>query len=181
MTGNSRISGQGNIEPVAILVIVNANSGELVSNQRPSTVQRVVRRLDLNGTVPPLEGTWASLFVNNRTAGQGMTLSYIPPEIVNGKPMAQLDPKEINRNTLIWKNALIVYVLGETPPFLYMENYIAKYWKTANKPETYLHEDGFFIVKFQYAEDRDGIGCAGPYTFNNRPIKMKTWEPDFDI
>lgn len=110
-----------------------------------------------------------------------MALSYVPPEIVNAKPMVQLDSEEINRNTLIWKNALIVYVLGDTPPYSYMENYIAKYWNNAAKPEIYLHEDGFFIVKFQTPEDRDKIVCAGPYMFNNRPIIMKAWEPDFDI
>lgn len=147
---------------------------------QPATSSRVARRLDLEEPTLP-ENPWVSLFAQNRTSLNGMHLSYIPPDFVNWVPTVQLDTEELAKNTEVWNNALIVYVIGETPPFSYMENYIGKYWNSAAKPELFLYDDGFFIVKFLTQADRDEIVCARPYTYNNRPIIMKAWELDFDL
>lgn len=77
-----------------------------------------------------------------------MTLSYIPPEMVNGKPVIQLDMEKFNRNEEIWRKALVLYVVGNTSSYSFMEKYIARNWNQIKKPEIFLHEDGFFVVKF---------------------------------
>ncbi|XP_060217285.1 uncharacterized protein LOC132644699 [Lycium barbarum] len=124
---------------------------------------------------------WASLFAKNRTATSGLPLTYIPPTIINGKPMVVLEDVELEKKTNEWQNALVVYVVGGNPLYSYMANYIAKFWNSVADPILYRHDDGFFIVKFQSKDDRDEILYAGSYSINNRPIILKGWTSDFDF
>lgn len=57
--------------------------------------------------------TWATLFSGNWWAENGMNLAYIPPTIVDGKIVVQLDRTEVEKEAEKWLNALIVYVIGE--------------------------------------------------------------------
>ena len=54
-------------------------------------------------------------------------------------------------------------------------------WSNVSKPEVYLHEDGYYLIKFQKISDIIEILFSGPYTVNNRPIILKQWCPDFDL
>lgn len=59
--------------------------------------------------------------------------------MVDGKPVVALEHDEANRNTEIWNNALIVYVVGRDPIYSYMENFIAKPWNSVGNPDLFLH------------------------------------------
>ncbi|KAH0645442.1 hypothetical protein KY284_033326 [Solanum tuberosum] len=124
---------------------------------------------------------WVNMFRNNRAANNGMNLSYIPPQIVNGQTMVQLEGKEVQIEEDKWKCALIAYVIGECPGYNTMNRYISLNWAAVAKPAVYLHEEGYYIVKFQNLNDMNEILYTGPYTINNRPIILKQWCPDFDF
>ncbi|KAK6790548.1 hypothetical protein RDI58_009629 [Solanum bulbocastanum] len=49
------------------------------------------------------------MFRNNRAANNGMNLSYIPPQIMNGQTMVLLEEKEVQAEEDKWKCALIAY------------------------------------------------------------------------
>lgn len=51
----------------------------------------------------------------------------------------------------------------------------------ATERELYLHEEGYYVIKFQTIEDLNEVFYAGPYSINNRPILLKAWTPDFDF
>ncbi|XP_059278818.1 uncharacterized protein LOC132033000 [Lycium ferocissimum] len=125
--------------------------------------------------------TWTSLFANNRNAANGMPLSFIPPIIVDGEPMVVIESSETAAQTKEWSNALILYVMGETPSFSFMKKYIAKNWTGVAEPRVYWHEEGYYIVKFRCIEDRDEILYSGPYTLNSRPLILTPWTPNFDF
>ena len=124
---------------------------------------------------------WVNMFKNNRVANNGMQLNYFPPQIVNGETMVQLEGKEVLDEEAKWKCALIAYVVGECPAYNVMNRYIMMNWSKAGKPTLFLHEEGYFIVKFQNMEDMNEILFLGPYTINNRPIIVKQWCSDFDF
>lgn len=65
--------------------------------------------------VPPKP--WSNLFQKNRSAVNGMPMSYIPPHIINVQIVVQLDKDEAESKTEKWKCALIVYILGEIPGY----------------------------------------------------------------
>ena len=124
---------------------------------------------------------WVNMVKNNRVANNGMQLNYFPPQIVNGETMVQLEGKEVQEEEAKWKCALIAYVVDECPGYNVMNRYIMMNWSKAGKPTLFLHEEGYFIVKFQNMEDMNEILFSGPYTINNMPIILKQWCSDFDF
>ncbi|XP_019241976.1 PREDICTED: uncharacterized protein LOC109227676 [Nicotiana attenuata] len=109
-----------------------------------------------------------------------MKLTYIPPQVVNGEIRVQYK-EEVDRKTEKWKGALIAYVLGDLPGYNVMKRYIENTWNSIPDPELYMHEDGYYIIKFKSMEDMREILLAGPYTINNRQIILKQWIADFDF
>lgn len=110
----------------------------------------------------------------------GYHLSYIPPVIADGSVEVHLEKSEIDEEVERWKCALIVHVIGETPGYMVVKKYIETNWITAARPDIFLHEDGYYIVKFQSLDDLSEILYSGPYSINNRPIILKQWSPDYD-
>ncbi|XP_070009748.1 uncharacterized protein [Nicotiana sylvestris] len=62
-----------------------------------------------------------------------------------------------------------------------MEKYIAHAWSRVSIPDLYLHEEGYYIAKFDTIGDLKDILYRGQYTINGRPMILKQWTPDFDI
>ena len=100
-------------------------------------------------------------------------LTYFPPRVVNGQTMVQLEEKEVQEEEQKWKCALIAYVVGECPGYNTMKRYIMMNWLSVIKPEVFLHEDGYYLIKFQKISDMNEILFSGPFTINNRPIILK--------
>nr|XP_009770730.1 PREDICTED: uncharacterized protein LOC104221364 [Nicotiana sylvestris] len=101
--------------------------------------------------------------------------------VIDGRPIVTLEHSEIVKQTEEWRNALVLYVIGETPNFSYMSSYIARNWNSVATPDIYLHDDGFYIVKFKNIHDRDEILYSEPYTVNSMPMILKVWSSDFDF
>lgn len=43
------------------------------------------------------------------------------------------------------------------------------------KPKIFLHEKGYFIVKFANLDDRNEILYSGPHMIDSRPMIIKAW------
>ncbi|XP_060170990.1 uncharacterized protein LOC132601964 [Lycium barbarum] len=132
-----------------------------------------------NGKAPA--EPWVNLFQKNRAAENGLPLQYIPPEVIDGQVVVQLEKEKVDRETAKWKCALIVYSIGECPGYNNMCRFIAQSWNSVAEPEVYLHEEGYYIVKFHSMEDMREILYAGPYMINYRTLILKPWTPDFDF
>lgn len=48
-------------------------------------------------------------------------------------------------------------------------------------PQVFLHNEGYFIFRFISEEEKVTLLQNGPYTFNNRPLVLKQWEPNFQM
>ena len=121
------------------------------------------------------------MFKNNRAAINGMNLTYIPPQVLNGQTMVQLEEKEVQIEEEKWKCALIAYVIGECPGYNIMNRYILMNWSKVDKPEVFLHEEGYYIIKFRSLNDMNEVLYSGPYTISTRPIILKQWSLEFDF
>ncbi|XP_075085004.1 uncharacterized protein LOC142168244 [Nicotiana tabacum] len=117
----------------------------------------------------------------NRSAANGMALYYIIPELVEVNLVAKLEKLDLEAETMKWKYALIIYVIGEKPRYNYIHRYINQMWNTVTMPELYSHDDGYFMVRFHSMTDMKKLLCDGPYIVNNRPMIMKQWSPQFDF
>ncbi|KAG5580708.1 hypothetical protein H5410_051335 [Solanum commersonii] len=80
---------------------------------------------------------WANLFNSNRMSEKRMSLSYVNPVMKNGEKVIELKKKEIDKATEEWKQALILYVVGDSPTVAAVERYIALQVNTVTKPKVY--------------------------------------------
>lgn len=62
-------------------------------------------------------------------------LSYIIPEVKDGKFVAQLDKAEVHPKIKIYKCALVVYVIGQLPEYNYMNHFVAQKLVASGKPQ----------------------------------------------
>lgn len=78
----------------------------------------------------PTEGAkpkWAILFNGNQLSARGVNLSYVAPTTKNGEKVVELNKDEVEKATEEWKQAIIFYVVGDSPTIATIERYIALY------------------------------------------------------
>ncbi|KAH0776401.1 hypothetical protein KY290_007812 [Solanum tuberosum] len=110
-----------------------------------------------------------------------MGLSYVAPVMKNEEKVVELNKEEVEKATEVWKQALILYVVGDSPTIAAVERYIALQVNTISKPKVYYHNDGYFLVRFASMDDRNKVLYSGPHLMNNQPIIVKAWSSDFDF
>ncbi|XP_075076839.1 uncharacterized protein LOC142163451 [Nicotiana tabacum] len=119
--------------------------------------------------------------MGSKLAAKGMDPRCIAPTLKKSEVIVELCKEEVEEETQKWKQALILYIVGEAPTIGVMERYIALARNFTAKPKVYFHNDGYFVVRFNSIEDRDEMLYSGPYMLNNKPIIMKVWFADFDF
>ena len=62
-----------------------------------------------------------------------------------------------------------------------MNRYIMMNWVKGEKPEVFLHDEGYYIIKFKSLNDMNEVMYSGPYTISNRPIILKQWSAEFEF
>lgn len=67
----------------------------------------------------------------------------------------EIDDEAIYEQINYWSTTLIWYVLGDSPFFKIMEDYIAHVWKFVTKPHVLYRDDGYSIFKFASIADRE--------------------------
>ncbi|XP_056682555.1 uncharacterized protein [Spinacia oleracea] len=147
---------------------------EQLRTEGVSQTQSVQRRLEM-------EAPWTSLFKPTNLAAKGIPLSFIAPTISDGEPVAILDKTDLDKMVSKWDAALIMYVVGEVPSIGVVLRFFAKDWSHLSKPQVLFHEDGYFVVRFATKKERDEVICAGPHTFQGRPVIVKPWSSHFNF
>lgn len=131
---------------VPLIPMVQANSGsEHMQCQLKSTDQSKPEE----GTKSDENKKWANLFQQNRFSSNGMSLEYIPPTIIDGKPVGFLGKIEVEMEENRWKSALVAFVLGSTPGYNAMKRFISLHWSHVPEPDLFYHEGGYYVVKFK--------------------------------
>ncbi|KAG5609952.1 hypothetical protein H5410_021233 [Solanum commersonii] len=165
-TPRSGVSANGTVEVTTVLTETIAPVDEI--NEVTEEISQNEVRADL----------WTNLFTNNRTV---VSLDYIPPQMMDGKHVVQLDKDEVNLEIHKWNSALIAYFIGDVPGYNALTRYINQFWTIAVKPKVFYHEDGYYVIRFASIDDMNQILYSGPYTINNRPIILKPWTVNFDF
>lgn len=75
--------------------------------------------------------------------------------------VAQIHKGEVGKLSEIWTNVVVVYVVGQTPTIGTLIRFIALEWNSVAKPKVFLHEDEYFLVKFENIEERNEIFSHG--------------------
>ncbi|OIT24364.1 hypothetical protein A4A49_51574, partial [Nicotiana attenuata] len=139
------------------------------------------RKLTFSTGIEDTKPTLAVVVQGNRSSQQGLKLNYYPPTVKDGRKIVRLNMIVVEEQTRRWQTSLIGYVLGGTPQFKEMLGFVYGVWQFVSTPQVLMHEEGYFVFKFDCDEDRDLVMQNGPYTFNNRPMLLKNWEADFKM
>lgn len=111
-----------------------------------------------------------------------MGISCVALVFVEGKPIAKLNKLEIERISEQWANTLIMYVVGQNSTINAMNAFMKSQWSMSSSLVIYKHEEGYFIVKLGFEEDRDSIIYVRPHLFFGKPlIIIKQWTTSFDL
>ncbi|XP_060169363.1 uncharacterized protein LOC132600313 [Lycium barbarum] len=133
--------------------------------------------------IPPAlaeEKNWAKLFAGNTMASKGLNLQFIALIIRDGVKIAQLEKQEVEKEAEQWTNALILYVVGDSPTIGAVFRFVNQ-WNLGYKPSIFYHEDGYFIIQLQNSADKENILIAGPHLINRRPAIVKPWSATFNF
>ncbi|KAF3675337.1 hypothetical protein FXO37_05924 [Capsicum annuum] len=131
ISGELRIDNNNSLKQSTMNI---AEHSEIALGKRPVKSQESVKdQLLVHGDEKVIQtptekkegNQWGNLFAGNRVASNGMSLKYVTPKRVN----------------------------GEMPGFNFMKRYIAQQWSAVAKPELYYHDEGYYIVKFQFEPD----------------------------
>jgi len=123
---------------------------------------------------------WVGLFKGNLNA-KGRKLGFVAPLLNNGKKLAQLEENEESLGAENWKHTIIFYAIGVTPTFTAVQRYFSSNWNNIAKPDIFLHDDGYFVVRLQSRDDFDNIVYTGPHMFYGKPTVIKPWTSDFNF
>ncbi|KAM3221680.1 hypothetical protein P3L10_020950 [Capsicum annuum] len=95
--------------------------------------------------------------------------------------VVEIEDEDIYEKLNYWSTNLIGYVLGDSPYFKTMENYIAHGWNFISKPQVLYYDDGYYVFKFASAADRHLVMQSGPYMYRNRQMILRNWSLDFEF
>ncbi|KAK4731500.1 hypothetical protein R3W88_024488 [Solanum pinnatisectum] len=90
-----------------------------------------------------------------------MNLSYIPRVIQEGEVVVQLTEEDMEEENGVWAQAIVLYVVGNTPSIGTIERFIGSQWNFVQKPKDIIFK--------------------GPYSLFNRPVIIKSWAPNFNF
>lgn len=111
----------------------------------------------------------------------GMPLKFIPPIIENGIQIVHIETHEVADLIKLWERAIVVYVVGGNVKIDVIRGFIRKHWSFVSMPTIHVHEDGFFIMRFNTDEECEEILKGGPYFLNKAPMIVKKWDKNFDF
>ncbi|KAH0639330.1 hypothetical protein KY290_036591 [Solanum tuberosum] len=76
---------------------------------------------------------WVGLFYATKLAAKGMNLSYIPRVIQEGEMVVQLTEEDVEEENEVWVQAVVLYVVGNTPSIGTVERFIGSQWNFVHK------------------------------------------------
>lgn len=157
--------------------------------QRSSNIVRITEEkqntenvASKDGGAPPVkENSWANLFKGSQFSSKGTSLNCIAPTIFEGKPVALLEQGEFDKMSVVWDHSIVLYVVGHMPSIGDIFRNIAKEWPHVSKPNVFLQDEGYFVVRFATVKDMESVLLAGPYSFFGKPMIVKPWSSNFDF
>lgn len=117
----------------------------------------------------------------NRKLENGMSLEYIAPKMVNGKPIVEIEPEDIIGEVKYWEYALIMYVIGRDISTNSVKQFMESNWSFVKLPDLFYNDGGYFIMRFHSFQEKDEVLSKGPYTILNMPMLLRDWSPDFNL
>ncbi|CAK8544929.1 unnamed protein product [Lathyrus sativus] len=107
---------------------------------------------------------WVDVINDNRNPARGMAIEYVAPKLINGMIEIDIEQEDIETEIQFWDNALILYVVGDDLSMNTVKNFMQRMWNFVKMPDSYYHDDRYFLIRFSSQEDKEAVMMKGPYT-----------------
>lgn len=91
-----------------------------------------------------------------------MKLDFFPPSLVNGVQTAEVPASLIEEAESAWSSSVIYYSLSLKLGAEGVRRYAQKNWSLKGELQVFQRTNGFMILKFAIADDRNHVLQAGP-------------------
>ncbi|KAK7278762.1 hypothetical protein RJT34_23798 [Clitoria ternatea] len=94
-------------------------------------------------------------------------------------PRFTMEEDDYQRLCQPWKDCLVVKLLGKTLGFALMKGKLQQTWKLNGGFDLIDVGHGFFLVKFDVAEEKERVIMEGPWLIFDHYLSVMHWHPDF--
>jgi hypothetical protein len=94
-------------------------------------------------------------------------------------PKIHIEPQVFQELCTPWKDALVVKLLGKNIGYNTMKERLQKIWKLQGGFEIMDNDNGFYMVKFDQAADKEKIITGGPWLIFDHCLAVTHWSPEF--
>jgi hypothetical protein len=94
-------------------------------------------------------------------------------------PKVFIEPKVFQELCTPWKDAIVVKLLGKTLGYNTMRDRLQKIWKLQGGFEIMDNDNGFYMVKFDLAADKEKVITGGPWLIFDHCLAISHWSPEF--
>lgn len=78
-----------------------------------------------------------------------------------------------------WQDALVIKLMGKHLGYNIMKEKLTKLWRLMGGFDIMDVDNGFYMVKFVVAEDREKVVSGGPWMVFDHCLAVTNWSPDF--
>lgn len=162
------------IEPTRGPVGTQINgSGRSTSKSRPPQHSNRAS-FEANG---PANRSWAAIA---KSATKGYDLTFVPPSIVDSKPLVHISEEILDATDPKWNECLVGYYVGKKLPFKMTEAALKHAWGH-HLFEVLANDVGFFFFHIPDANFRRKILDGGPLTVGKVPLILQQWHPMLEL
>jgi len=94
-------------------------------------------------------------------------------------PKVHLEQSVFQQLCTPWKDAIVVKLLGKNLGYHTMRERLQKTWRTQGGFEIMDNDNGFYMVKFDEAADKENVIIGGPWLIFNHCLAVTHWTPEF--
>jgi hypothetical protein len=94
-------------------------------------------------------------------------------------PKVYLEPKVFQDLCTPWKDAIVIKLLGKNLGYNTMKDRLQKVWKLQGGFEIMDNDNGFYMVKFDHAADKEKVITGGPWLIFDHCLAVSHWSPKF--
>jgi hypothetical protein len=94
-------------------------------------------------------------------------------------PKVYIEPKVFEDLCTPWKDPIVVKLLGKNLSYNTMKERLQKVWKLHGGFEIMDNDNGFYMVKFDHAADKEKVITGGPWLIFDHCLAISHWSPEF--
>jgi hypothetical protein len=116
-----------------------------------------------------------SQFIPPREKEDMLAKKLVRIELEDGNrllPKVYIEPEVFQELYTPWKDAIVVKLLGKNLNYITMKERLQKVWKLQSGFEIMDNDNGFYMVKFDHAADKEKVITGGPWMIFHQ---MQRW------